>query len=605
MPAIVADMLRVDRTGVRVYFRYSASQTPAGVEQDAVFSLLDHSIRFEETASSGSAEPAPAKLLRTLAARTRTVRLSGDGRLAVASLSDGTLRWYSAADGRELLALLPHEDRKRWIAWTPSGYYDASAEGESLLGWEVPRGRELSADFFPIGLFRKKLYRPDVTSRVLFLRNEEQALAAANAEAGTESPEVPISRLLPPIVTILTPADGAQIKSSALTLKVAVRSPSGESVTSLRVLVQGRLQNTREARALVPIPAPPKLADPQAVLYDVPVTLPQESCSLAILAETTLAKSEPALLHLIWTGARTRAASPADLYVLAVGTSKYRQPRLRLEYAAKDAQDLAIALKAQEGKRYRLVEQRVLTDEQATRNNILTGLAWLRQRTQPGDVAVFFLAGHGMSEGTGGKYYYLPYDAEPAAPADTMVDAGEIQSLLGSIRGKMLLFIDTCHSGSVLGSRRGPGGLGVNRFVNELASIDSGVIVYAASQADEASRESPRWKNGAFTKALVEGLRGQADYGARGQITVSSLEYYISNRVQDLTQQEQTPTTAKPITVPDFLIATVAHSVPVYKKWWLWTLAGMAAAGGVALGVGLYARGPDTSGVPALRPFAN
>lgn len=45
-----------------------------------------------------------------------------------------------------------------------------------------------------------------------------------------------------------------------------------------------------------------------------------------------------------------------------------------------------------------------------------------------------------------------------------------------------------------------------------------------------------------------------------------------------------------------------AEGPPVYKRWWFWTILGVAAAGtATALGVGLAARGPDTTGVPEYR----
>lgn len=61
--------------------------------------------------------------------------------------------------------------------------------------------------------------------------------------------------------------------------------------------------------------------------------------------------------------------------------------------------------------------------------------------------------------------------------------------------------------------------------------------------------------NGAFTKALVERLRGQADYTEDGAISVNKLELFIAERVKALTAGEQTPTMSKPQTIPDFPLA--------------------------------------------------
>ena len=95
------------------------------------------------------------------------VNVTGDGRLVVAGYGDGTIRWHRIADGEEVLALFVHRDGQRWVAWTPQGYYDASANGDTLIGWQVNRGRDQAADFFPAAQFRERFYRPDVIARVL------------------------------------------------------------------------------------------------------------------------------------------------------------------------------------------------------------------------------------------------------------------------------------------------------------------------------------------------------------------------------------------------------------------------------------------------------
>jgi hypothetical protein len=43
------------------------------------------------------------------------------GHLVVTAVGDGTIRWYAADTGRELLAFFPHLDGQRWITWTRSG----------------------------------------------------------------------------------------------------------------------------------------------------------------------------------------------------------------------------------------------------------------------------------------------------------------------------------------------------------------------------------------------------------------------------------------------------------------------------------------------------
>ena len=81
-------------------------------------------------------------------------------------------------------------------------------------------------------------------------------------------------------------------------------------------------------------------------------------------------------------------------------------------------------------------------------------------------------------------------------------------------------------------------------------------MVFAASTGKQSSIESQDWGNGAFTKALLEGLNGKADLlGKDRTITINELDAWLADRVAQLTHGEQTPTTAKPQTIPNFPLA--------------------------------------------------
>ena len=113
--------------------------------------------------------------------------------------------------------------------------------------------------------------------------------------------------------------------------------------------------------------------------------------------------------------------------------------------------------------------------------------------------------------------------------------------------------IDWNGRGLTAGARRGVAD--INAVVNELANAENGAVVFASSTGKQYSLEDQAWGNGAFTKALVEGLGGQADYTGKGTISINMLDLYLSERVKQLTGGKQTPTTTKPNTVPDFPIA--------------------------------------------------
>ena len=71
------------------------------------------------------------------------------------------------------------------------------------------------------------------------------------------------------------------------------------------------------------------------------------------------------------------------------------------------------------------------------------------------------------------------------------------------------------------------------------------------------SQENAARGNGAFTKAVVEGLSGKADFSKNGKITHKGLDYYVSERVKELTKGQQSPVSISPSGVTDFPVALV------------------------------------------------
>jgi WD40 repeat protein len=500
------------------------------------------------------------------------VNVSQDGRWVVAAYGDGTIRWHRASDGAEQFAFFPHADKKRWVLWTPSGYYDASPGAEELIGWHVNRGKDHAADFFPASRFRDRFYRPDVLAKVLQTQDEAEAVRLANEESGRRTQTITaIAQVLPPVVEIVSPASDTSVQPGTIKVRYTVRTAADAPVTAMRVRVNGLLQSNARALKLiankgdtqeieVTIPEPDagiqasmralKLAgqaqDSEATSADRPV-------EIQLFAENKFSTSTPAILRLQYAGKVTTkqgVSSKPKLYVLAVGVSKYKNPDYNLGLAAKDAQDFVNSLKSQKGKLYSDVVVKLLTDEQATRDDVLEGLGWLEQNVKSSDVGIMFVAGHGMNDKLGG-YYFLPHNVDIDKLKSTAVSQNDIKQTFANLPGHTVFFIDTCYSGGALGSVRTAG------FVNDLASAENGAVVFTASSAGQESQENESWGNGAFTKSVVEGLNGSADFRKSGFITAKGLDYYVDDRVKSLTNGKQTPVTISPGGVSDFPITQV------------------------------------------------
>jgi WD40 repeat protein len=469
------------------------------------------------------------------------VNVSGDGQLAVAALADGTIRWYRFHDGRPLLALFMDREGRRWVMWTPEGPYDASPGGEDLIGWHINRGLDHAADFFGVSRFRDRYYRPRAVQAVLRGQDVEEALREARAPSKPPTPA-----LLPPVIRILSPSEGDGMSKSPVEIRYSVRSPSGDPVTAIAAKVDGRPVE-QPGPASGNAPAGPDGERQGSV--SVPLGA---NATITLVARAGERTSEPASVKVVWKGGKKKDVLKPKLYVLAIGVSQYKDSNLTLRYAAKDAGDVAAALKEQEGRLYGEVVVKVLRDDEATLTNITEGLDWIAEQATSLDVAMVFMAGHGMDDE--GKYYFLPTDVDLNKLRRTAEPQSDIQDSLKRIAGKALFFFDTCHSGAVMGGRRGVAP-DINGIVNDLVSAENGVVVFAASTGRESAFEREEWGHGAFSQALIEALTGKVDFFHDGVITVASLEYWLADRVKKLTDGHQHTTSNKPDTIRDFPIA--------------------------------------------------
>ncbi|MBF0156373.1 MAG: WD40 repeat domain-containing protein [Magnetococcales bacterium] len=101
-----------------------------------------------------------------IVAEAQGVTVSGDGRIIVMALANGTIHWYRVASGRRLLSLFPHRDRQRWVVWTPAYFYAASRDGDKLIGWHRNQSASREALFYPIGRHGSGYNRPDLIRKL-------------------------------------------------------------------------------------------------------------------------------------------------------------------------------------------------------------------------------------------------------------------------------------------------------------------------------------------------------------------------------------------------------------------------------------------------------
>jgi hypothetical protein len=243
------------------------------------------------------------------------VNISGDGRLVIVGYGDGTIRWHRMDDGGELLALYVLADKQNWVAWTPEGFYGATAGAFGFLQWHVNRGLDAAPDTVPVNAI-PSLRRPDALALVL--------------------------------------------------------------------------QELETPRAL-------GIADLKAARRDVQIV----------------------------TG--SKKAPGARLHLLTIGISEYGEKarNLRLNFAARDAQDVASALlNTQEGGLYAEVKPIFLHDSQADKHGIFDALASMNRNMASDagqDLAVVMFSGHGTM--IDNQFYLVPYGVDTSMMEHIKTDA--------------------------------------------------------------------------------------------------------------------------------------------------------------------------------------
>ncbi len=243
---------------------------------------------------------------------------------------------------------------------------------------------------------------------------------------------------------------------------------------------------------------------------------------------------------------KSATAQPASvgirprLFVLTIGVSRYKEARLSLSYAEKDANAIARALGSQGTTLFREVRTKVLLDEDVSRESIIAAMNTFLGRAVSSDVVLIFVAGHGVKRAATDTFYFLPHDSNfqnITTKGLRWSDFEEEIAALGTRVKNVILLLDTCQSGALqIGAR----GIGVTPDLSS-AFDRKGTYVLAAASADEAAIESSSWGHGVFTHAILSGLKSGADYNGDQKVDILELFHYVEAMVADLTKGQQHP----------------------------------------------------------------
>ena len=251
---------------------------------------------------------------------------------------------------------------------------------------------------------------------------------------------------------------------------------------------------------------------------------------------------------------------------VCIGISDFRDDRVRdLSICHKDAEAMADLLKKQCGFEHVVT----LTNQQGTRANIEKAIRKeLVERTRPGDEVILYWSGHGGriaddngDEKDGYDEVLVPYDAD-LTNIDTQRSSMVVDDAFGhwiqALDGrKVLLILDTCHSGGQAANGKGVSGLdgGQNLANVEFDFLDQEMTrakdigqkdaaLLASSTARQISFERRDGNLSVMTHFLVQHVKE-----APGQVTLSELFGVLEKAVPKYVAETEPGATQTPVLI--------------------------------------------------------
>ncbi len=267
---------------------------------------------------------------------------------------------------------------------------------------------------------------------------------------------------------------------------------------------------------------------------------------------------------------RQEIVDTTKVYFIGVGINMFADSSYNLKWCVQDIRDLAKTMREKYGSRLIIID--TLFNERATRTNIRNMKNKLFS-SGVNDQVVFSYSGHGLLS-KDYDYYLSSYTVNFKDPEQGGIPYDEIENMLDSIPArKKILLIDACNSGevdkdemkkiqmasgglannqtSINTSGRGivltntdsTASLGLQNSFDLMQSLfvnvgkGTGAVIIAAAGGVQFAQERSELGHGVFTYSVIEAMKNHPS------MKVSELKKYIGDRVTELTNGLQKPTT--------------------------------------------------------------
>lgn len=225
------------------------------------------------------------------------------------------------------------------------------------------------------------------------------------------------------------------------------------------------------------------------------------------------------------------AGNSKQFYVVIAGVSVYNNPSANLVYADTDATEFYKQMRSMGIPEANIT---LLTNQNATRSNIIQAMESLYPKARSADEIIFYFSGHGD------KGFFLPHDLP-----NLLYHADVKTAFKKSKAATKLIFADACFSGSIKAlptqAAMPQTEADTKTYYKDLASGGVNVAVFVSSRNNQVSKETSLHKGGIFTYYLLHAFKGKADLDADKLVTLYETYKYVSDNVKRDTYQEQIP----------------------------------------------------------------
>ena len=271
-------------------------------------------------------------------------------------------------------------------------------------------------------------------------------------------------------------------------------------------------------------------------------------------------------------------------YALLVGVGECAYQPLSLPVTVKDTRAIYAALIDPELCAYPNDGEhiRVLNNQEATRDRILEGLKWLKEKAEVEPKATIFVyySGHGWFKKDDNSFYLIQHDVKIRKLEDTALSGKAFTEALREIQAeRLLVVIDSCHAAGMATSKEPEEAdakflddfqrVAPSKGVIDAIKQVKGRVVFTSSEGDQVS-----WVKddscSVYTYHLLEALQGAANQPGDREIKVSNLMNHLSKAVPETARKlygaEQTP--HFDMDAGDFIIANLRGGKGLPDKGW-------------------------------------